>query len=250
MTDDRSTAQLRTQLGAPRHEPPNTAPDYPPVAPPNPIPAVPVPRFQNNRPFYNDWINKPSTEASLTTDPVYGTSLGLPENGTDYRPVSYGTDRTLICPTTSHEIFAGVSATNCVDFEDKYKILKELGRLKMKSRFNENFYKIAKNYKEIGFRLSNNPPDPDYKVNTDFMRLLDLGFYPYEYKRGDGTTITLCALMVGTEYIANEDKIATINFGSMVWGQSIGISNSFYDNHAICPMNNDQIKSISPIFKR
>ena len=264
MTDDRSTAQLRTQLGAPRHEPPNTAPDYPPVAPPNPIPAVPVPRFQNNRPFYNDWINKPSTEASLTTDPVYGTSLGLPENGTDYRPVSYGTDRTLICPTTSHEIFAGVSATNCVDFEDKYKILKELGRLKMKSRFNENFYKIAKNYKggdiatqstlpvdnnEIGFRLSNNPPDPDYKVNTDFMRLLDLGFYPYEYKRGDGTTITLCALMVGTEYKANEDRIATINFGSMVWGQSIGISNSFYDNHAICPMNNDQIKRGQPLTK-
>ena len=264
MTDDRSTAQLRTQLGAPRHEPPNTAPDYPPVAPPNPIPAVPVPRFQNNRPFYNDWINKPSTEASLTTDPVYGTSLGLPENGTDYRPVSYGTDRTLICPTTSHEIFAGVSATNCVDFEDKYKILKELGRLKMKSRFNQNFYKIAKNYKggdiatqstlpidnnEVGFRLSNNPPDPDYKVNTDFMRLLDLGFYPYEYKRGDGTTITLCALMVGTEYIANEDKISTINFGSMVWGQSIGISNSFYDNHAICPMNNDQVKRGQPLTK-
>ena len=264
MTDDRSTAQLRTQLGAPRHEPPNTAPDYPPVAPPNPIPAVPVPRFQNNRPFYNDWINKPSTEASLTTDPVYGTSLGLPENGTDYRPVSYGTDRTLICPTTSHEIFAGVSATNCVDFEDKYKILKELGRLKMKSRFNQDFYKIAKNYKggdiatqstlpvdnnEVGFRLSNNPPDPDYKVNTDFMRLLDLGFYPYEYKRGDGTTITLCALMVGTEYIANEDKISTINFGSMVWGQSIGISNSFYDNHAICPMNNDQVKRGQPLTK-
>ena len=257
MTDDRSTSQLRTQLGAPAHAPPGTSPEYPVIAPPSPPPAVPFARFQNNRPFYYDWINKPSTEASLATDPIYGTDLGLPFNSTDYRPAIYGANRTLICPTTSHEIFAGVSATSCVDNEEKYRILKELGRLKMKSRFNPDYYKTALNYKggdiasqstlpldnnEIGFRLANFPPDPVERVDTTFMKSLDIGFYPYEYKRGDGTTITLCAIMVGTDYKAVADKISTINFGSMVWGQSIGISNSFYDNHAICPMNNDQVK--------
>ena len=275
MTDDRSTAQLRTQLGAPRHEPPNTAPDYPVTAPPNPPPAVPVPRFQNNRPFYYDWINQPNPDAMLGADPTYGTSLGLPqpvqlpvpaggEPVPDYRPAVYGANRTLICPTTSHEIFAGVSATNCVDEEEKYKILKELGRLKIKSKFNPDYYKLAKSYKgftindtttipndhsDIGFRTANDPPDPDYKVNTDFIRQLDIGFYPYEYKRGDGSTVTMCAMMVGCDYTPSADKLSTINFGSMVWGQSIGISNSFYDNHAICPMNNDQVKRGQPLTK-
>ena len=264
MTDDRSTAQLRTQLGAPRHEPPNTAPDYPPTAPPNPPPAVPVPRFQNNRPFYYDWLNIPSSDASLATDPINGTDLGLPLLGADYRPAVYGANRTLICPTTSHEIFAGVSATSCVDEEDKYKMLKELGRLKMKSRFNPNFFKVAVSYKgftindtsttpidnsDIGFRNANNPADPDYKIDTTFMEGLDLGFYPYEFKRGDGSTVTMCAMFVGTDYSPDANKLSTINFGSMVWGQSIGISNSFYDNHAICPMNNDQVKRGQPLTK-
>ena len=271
MTDDRSTAQLRTQLGAPRHEPPGTAPDYTNQAPPSPVTPVANPRFQNNRPFYYDWLNQPNTEAMLGADPIYGTALGIPAvaggaagQAPDYRPVVYGANRTLICPTTSHEIFAGVSATSCLDEEEKYRMLKELGRLKMKSRFNPNFYKSANNYRgnpiyntsalpnetnDIGFRNSNQNPDPDYNVNTDFMRLLDLGFYPYQYKRGDGSVITLCAMMVGTDYLPDKDKISTINFGSMVWGQSIGISNSFYDNHAICPMNNDQVKRGQPLTK-
>ncbi len=274
MTDDRSTAQLRTQQGAPRHEPPNTAPDYPIVAPPPNPPPTQEPRFQNNRPFYYDWLNQPSTEASLNTDPTFGTALGLPEPiqspapaggfpTPDYRPVVYGANRTLICPTTSHEIFAGVSATSNLDEEEKYKMLKELGRLKMKSRFNPNFYKKAVNFKglnypvppivvpqdfcDIGFTMANNNPDPLDNINTDFIRQLDIGFYPYEYKRGDGSTITLCAIMVGADYDPDENKLNTINFGSMVWGQSIGISNSFYDNHAICPMNNDQVKRGQPL---
>ena len=271
MTDDRSTAQLRTQQGAPRHEPPNTAPDYPITAPPPNPPATQEPRFQNNRPFYYDWINQPSTEASVTTDPTYGTALGLPEPiqlpaqaiTPDYRPVVYGANRTLICPTTSHEIFAGVSATSNVDEEEKYKMLKELGRLKMKSRFDPNFYKKAVNFlgrdfpippivipveiNDVGFTTANNNPDPLFNVNTDFIRQLDIGFYPYKYTRGDGSTITLCAIMVGADYDPDENQLKTINFGSMVWGQGIGISNSFYDNHAICPMNNDQVKRGQPL---
>lgn len=278
MTDDRSTAQLRTQQGAPRHEPPNTDPDYPIIAPPPNPPPAQEPRFQNNRPFYYDWLNQPSTEASVVTDPTYGTALGLPEPiqspapagglpDPDYRPVVYGANRTLICPTTSHEIFAGVSATSNVDEEEKYKMLKELGRLKMKSRFDPNFYKKAKNFQglsfpsahappvltqdfcDIGFTMANNNADPDYNVNTTFIRQLDIGFYPYQYKRGDGSTITMCAIMVGAEYDPDANVLNTINFGSMVWGQTIGISNSFFDNHAICPMNNDQVKRGQPLTK-
>ena len=273
MTDDRSTAQLRTQLGAPQNDPPNTAPDYPIVPPPTNPPNVPPARFQNNRPFYYDWLNQPATEAMLSADPTYGTALGLPQPEQlpipaggrpipDYRPVVYGTDRDLMCPTTSHEIFAGVSATSCVDEEEKYKMLKELGRLKMKSRFNPDYYKVAKNYRgynfpvppivipqevnDIGFDMSNTGEN---KIDTTFIRQLDIGFYPYEYKRGDGSTITLCALMVGTDYTPDVNRIQSINFGSMVWGQSIGISNSFFDNHAICPMNNDQVKRGQPLTK-
>ena len=53
---------------------------------------------------------------------------------------------------------------------------------------------------DSGFIDANNPPDPDYKVDTTFMESLDLGFYPYTYTEGGGTTQTFCAIMVGTDY--------------------------------------------------
>jgi hypothetical protein len=43
--------------------------------------------------------------------------------------------------------------------------------------------------------------------------------------------------------------LRTINFGGICWGNTIGISNMFMDNHAIVPMNNDQVKRSAPLNK-
>ncbi len=273
MTDDRTTAQLRTQEGSVSYPPPLTDPTHPYIPPPNwtqDPSSVTQPKYQPNRPFIYDWLNQPPVEAMLTTDANFGTDLGLPQpiggaagTSPDYRPQAYGTNRTLICPTTTSEIFAGISARSNIDEEEKFRMLKELGRLKMKSRFQKNFYNIAKNFQgniikqttppsvidplDNGFINANNPPDPDYKVDTTFMESLDLGFYPYTYTEGGGTTQTFCAIMVGTDYQPEKEKLSTINFGSMCWGNSIGISNAFFDNHAICPVNNDQVKRGEPL---
>ena len=275
MTDDRTTAQLRTQDGSTSYPPPLTDPTHPYIPPPNwtqDPSSVPQPKYQSNRPFIYDWLNQPDVNAMLSTDPIFGTALGLPQpivnpNPTpadaDYRPQVYGTNRTLICPTTTSEIFAGISARSNLDQEEKFRLLKELGRLKMKSRFQKDFVKKAKNFQgniiietnppfiidphDNGFQAANNPPDPDYKVDTTFMESLDLGFYPYTIQLGGGITKTFCALFVGTDYHPEKEKLSTINFGSMCWGNSIGISNSFYDNHAICPVNNDQVKRGEPL---
>ena len=277
MTDDRTTAQLRTQNGSTSFPPPLTDPNHPYNPPPNwtqDPSSVPQATYQENRPFIYDWLNQPDTNAMLSTDAVYGTALGLPQPlvlpvpaggqaKADYRPQVYGTNRTLICPTTTSEIFAGISARSNLDQEEKFRMLKELGRLKMKSRFQKDFLKIAKNFQgneiinlapplvidphDTGFEAANNPPDPDFKVDTTFMESLDLGFYPYTINLGGGITKTFCAIMVGTDYMPDKTKLSTINFGSMCWGNSIGISNSFYDNHAICPVNNDQVKRGEPL---
>jgi len=270
MTDDRTTAQLRTQEGSVSYPPPLTDPTHPYIPPPtwtqDPS-SVQQPKYQPNRPFIYDWLNAPPVEAMLTTDATFGTDLGLPQpsagQSADYRPQAYNSNRTLICPTTTSEIFAGISARTNIDEEEKFRMLKELGRLKMKSRFQKDFYNKAVNYLgtkiknlqppqvpdplDIGFQTSNNPPDPDYKVDTTFMESLDLGFYPYEVSMGGGVTKTFCAIMVGTDYFPEKEKLSTINFGSMCWGNSIGISNAFFDNHAICPVNNDQVKRGEPL---
>ena len=277
MTDDRTTAQLRTQNGSTSFPPPLTEPNHPYNPPPNwtqDPSSVPQATYQENRPFIYDWLNQPDTNAMLSTDPLYGTALGLPQPivlpvpaggqaKADYRPQLYDVSRTLICPTTTSEIFAGISARSNIDEEEKFRMLKELGRLKMKSRFQKDFLKIAKNFQgnkiinvsppslidphDSGFLAANNPPDPDFKVDTTFMEGLDLGFYPYTMYLGGGITKTFCAIMVGTDYTPDKTKLSTINFGSMCWGNSIGISNSFYDNHAICPVNNDQVKRGEPL---
>ena len=269
MTDDRSTAQLRTFDGAPSNDPPNTAPDLSPTAPPSPIVPVPTKKYQQNRAFTYDWLNNPSPASYNSPGVTDGTSLGLPlpaSNFTpkpDYRPAVYDISRTLICPTTTHEIFAGISATSNIDEEEKFRMLKELGRLKIKSRFNPKFVETAVNYinatikgivpptltdpLDSGFLTANDPPVLEEKIDTTFMESLDLGFYPYVYNLDGGYTKVLSCIMIGCDYIPNVDKISTINFGSMCWGNSIGISNSFYDNHAICPMNNDQVKRGQPL---
>lgn len=257
MTDDRTTSQLRTFKGAPSNDPPLTAPDLTPTAPPTPIVPVPFAEYQQNRPFNYDWTAYPTPSANTG---VNGTALGVVPN--DFRPAIYTPNRTLICPTTTHEAFAGISATSNIDEDEKYRMLKELGRLKMKSRFQAKFVDIALNFvganikgitpptltdiNDSAFLVANDPLDPDYKVDTTFMESLDLGFYPYTYDLEYGT-INLCAIMVGTDYEPNVNKLSTINFGSMCWGNSIGISNSFFDNHGICPMNNDQVKRGQPL---
>ena len=82
----------------------------------------------------------------------------------------------------------------------------------------------------------------DSNVDTTFAAMYDLPIVPYYYTMANGTKKLMCAFQVATSYIANKSKLSTINFGSMCWGNTIGISSSFFDNHAIIPMNNDQVK--------
>ena len=254
MTDDRSTAQLRTMTGQPQYHPPNVYPDTG-SAPDNQA------QYSDNRPAYYDWLANPEPAAVAVT--ANNSALGVTlANFVDTSP-----GRDLICPTTSHEVFAGVSATGQMDYQEKYRFMKQLGRLKMKSRFNKNFRTVMKNYKGLAialgsalppephdadFRAANNPNDPDAKIDTTFMEALDLGFYPYlrsvrEFDIASDSMKTVnkvfCALAVGANYTdKNYAELATVNIGCLVWGNQIGISNAFYDNHAIIPMNNDQVK--------
>lgn len=261
MTDDRSTAQLRTMTGQPTYHPPNVYPDTG-SAPDNQA------KYSDNRPAYYDWLANPEPAAVAVT----ATNSALGVTASNFQVTSPGRD--LICPTTSHEVFAGVSATSNMDYEEKYRFMKQLGRLKLKSRFNKNFANVMKNYKgleialgdalppephDADFRAANNPNDPDAKIDTTFMEALDLGFYPYfrevqEFDVASDSMKTVkkvfCALAVGTFYTdKNYADLATVNIGCLVWGNQIGISNSFYDNHAIIPMNNDQVKRDAQLTK-
>ena len=250
MTDDRSTAQLRTMVGQPTYHPPNV---YPDTGATGSYEA----RYSGNRPAFYDWLANPEPEAVAVTatNSAYGVTTS------NFNTPTPG--RTVICPTTSHEIFAGVSATGNQDYELKYRMMKQLGRIKMKSRFNPKFLKTMKNYRGNPIYLASAlPPDShnkeflaanttEEKVNTAFMQELDLGFYPYyracqEYDLASNSMVEVlrvfCAIAVGTEYNPDYSQISTINMGCLVWGNQIGISNSFYDNHAIIPMNNDQVK--------
>ena len=261
MTDDRSTAQLRTMTGQPTYHPPGVYPDTG-SAPDNQA------QYSDNRPAYYDWLANPEPAAAAVT----ATNSALGVTASNFQVTSPG--RSLICPTTSHEVFAGVSATSNMDYEEKYRFMKQLGRLKLKSRFNKNFVSVMKNYKgleivlgdalppephDADFRAANNPNDPDAKIDTTFMEALDLGFYPYfreveEFDIASDSMKTVkkvfCALAVGTYYTdKNYAELATVNIGCLVWGNQIGISNSFYDNHAIIPMNNDQVKRDAQLTK-
>ena len=264
-TDDHTTAQMRQMPAQPGVSAPNSQ-----GAAEGGIRSI----FQNNRPMIYDWMQYPPPAAAVLN--ATATGLGLP--ATDYEAVppilpnfqsdAYRVNRTIICPTTSHEAFAGISARNHVDQELKYRLLKELGRLKIKSRFNPKFRDIVKNYRgqlftissaapvdpnDAGFNLANNQPTLAENVDTTFVQQLDLPFYPYYAKtqnlNPDGSTKyeLLTAIFVGTDYDAKESDLASINFGSICWGNTIGVSNNFFDNHAICPMNNDEIKTASKL---
>jgi len=255
MTDDRCTAQLRTMVGQPTYAPPGVYPnttigtgDY-------------EAQYSDNRPAFYDWLANPEPAAI----PVNLNSSSLGVTPTDFALRKAG--RALICPTTTSEVFAGVSATGNIDYEEKYRFLKQLGRIKMKSRFNKKFINESLNYKGTGivsglgafpvephdsdFISANNINSPDTQIDTSFIEKLDLGFYPYfrAVQVYDIVTNTMktenkvfCALAVGTDYNVDYSQKNTINLGCLVWGNQIGISNSFYDNHAIIPMNNDQVK--------
>ena len=270
-TDDRSTAQLRTMQGQPIKHPPGVFPDTGTAADPAAI-------YQNNRPTYYDWLAKPDSANIVPS--ATSTFLGAtapsqpgvtPATPGDTRTTSPG--RSLLCPTMSHEIFAGISAQKHVDEEEKFRLLKQLGRIKLKSRFNPNWVTESLNYKgfpiinsnalppeplDEGFRKANDPELSETKIPFEFMKSIDLGFYPYTVTQHAfdrettsivDTTKIFCAIAVGTDYDIDYSRPATVNLGALCWGNTIGISNSFYDNHAIIPMNNDQVKRDSALNK-
>ena len=246
-TDDRSTAQLRTIVGQPRDMPPNVYPE-----------TGGITDYQNeftqNIPMYYDWLIKPDVNSHLPA--ITGSAL-YPTGSVDYRKPRDG--RALICPTTSHEIFAGVSATGNIDEQEKFKMLKELGRIKLKSKFNKDYYTESLNYTGIFVGATaveyHDQGFLDAKdVDTSFMEELDLAYYPYIQKFWEWSTSAVgvpgvvevekvfCALAVGINYWPNVRQMPETNIGALCWGNQIGISNSFYDNHAIIPMNNDLVK--------
>ena len=263
-TDDRTTSQLRTMIGQPRYMPPNVSPETGAITDPQNI-------YQQNRPMYYDWLKKPDPAASSVADPVFGTSLGWDASN------NFSPGRSLLCPTTTHEIFAGVSATGNIDEDEKYKMLKELGRIKLKSRFNPAYMNTAKNFVGIVIGTLTFPSLADYQdigfidaetVDTTFVKNLDIGMYPYKQyfweDDGGGTIVkverVLCAMLVGIDYNTNFTEttgtipeyetaanLSNINLGALCWGNQIGISQSFFDNHAIIPMNNDQVKRVAPL---
>ena len=238
-TDDRTTGQLRQTPGQPQNLPPLTSNG-----------TDPLDIHQQNRPMVWDWTAKPPATATDTSSTTFNTALGV--TITDYRPVSYNVGRTLICPTTSHEIFAGISMTGNSDEQEKMRFMKDLGRLKLKSRFDKDWYINSRNY--LNYNVNSfTPVTPevldsgvkdafDSNVDTTFAAMYDLPIVPYYYTMANGTKKLMCAFQVATSYLANKSKLSTINFGSMCWGNTIGISSSFFDNHAIIPMNNDQVK--------
>jgi len=253
-TDDRSTAQLRTIIGQPRDMPPNVWPetgglvDY-------------QNEFTQNIPMYYDWLARP--DPASHTPVITGTALydEVPAPKVDFTKPRNG--RALICPTTSHEIFAGISATGNIDEQEKFKMLKELGRIKLKSKFNKNYLTESINFQGLPVGatfaeyLDQRFLDAS-DIDTTFMEKLDLAYYPYIQKfwewsatAPDGAggygleievTKVFCAMAVGINYFPNVRQMPQTNIGALCWGNQIGISNSFFDNHAIIPMNNDIVK--------
>ena len=270
-TDDTSSAQLRKDPNQPGQLPPVNQEPVDNLAPEQP-------QYEGNRPFVYDWLNQPTSEAfALNT----GTSLfpigaipvaplqlpppvpAVPVINPNYRRDIYNSDRMLLCPTTSAEIFAGVSQTGYQDEFEKYKMLKDLGRLKIKSRFNPDYKTTLVNFANNIISGINSPVplqevhDTGFKnaieteIDTSFVESLDLPFYPYRVKNQKTGEYdkTFVALVVGTNYQPDKTDLRTINFGGICWGNTIGISNMFMDNHAIVPMNNDQVKRSAPLNK-
>ncbi len=240
-TDDRSTGQLRQNPGQPQNLPPFTSSGTKPLS-----------FHQQNRPMIWDWLAKPPITATDVSSAMFNTALGV--KTTDYSSIfDMDASRNLICPSTSHEIFAGISMTGNSDEQEKMRFMKELGRLKLKSRFDKNWYANSRNY--LNFKINSFAPvaNPEVydtgvkeayedNIDTSFAAKYDLPIVPYYYTKPDGDKVLLCAFQVGTNYVADSTKLSTINFGSMCWGNTIGVSSSFFDNHAIVPMNNDQVK--------
>ena len=240
-TDDRSTGQLRQTPGQPENLPPFTSSGTNPLS-----------FHQQNRPMIWDWLAKPPITATDVSSAMFNTALGVTTN--DYSSIfDMDASRNLICPSTSHEIFAGISMTGNSDEQEKMRFMKDLGRLKLKSRFDKHWYANSRNY--LNFNINSFSPvaNPEVydtgvkeayqnNVDTSFAAKYDLPVVPYYYTKPDGDKVLLCAFQVGTKYVADSTKLSTINFGSMCWGNTIGVSSSFFDNHAIVPMNNDQVK--------
>ena len=240
-TDDRSTGQLRQTPGQPENLPPFTTSGTNPLS-----------FHQQNRPMIWDWLAKPPITATDVSSAMFNTALGVTTN--DYSSIfDMDASRNLICPSTSHEIFAGISMTGNSDEQEKMRFMKDLGRLKLKSRFDKHWYANSRNY--LNFNINSFSPvaNPEVydtgvkeayqnNVDTSFAAKYDLPVVPYYYTKPDGDKVLLCAFQVGTKYVADSTKLSTINFGSMCWGNTIGVSSSFFDNHAIVPMNNDQVK--------
>ncbi len=97
---------------------------------------------------------------------------------------------------------------------------------------------------DSGYLTGNVPGFSGTKGSVDFMRKYDLPFVPYLYRDPSGVTNEVqikCAYVVQRDYTAETNNLSSWELGCMTWGMPVAVSPSFFDNHAIAPMNGDNI---------
>ena len=207
---------------------------------------------------------------AAAADNYWGTGIGV-------SAAPGAITRDFLCPTFSDATFGSQNGTTEFDWSQDFKTLRPLGRIKIRSRPTKDYF--AKNsdgtFKNLVpfeqeprpfYGIPINPavpdpsvagPDPQCRIigpdelnvinngeaagSLEYFDSLGLPFIPYEHTDSDGRKRYMIALVVANRYRAQEIEPNTWSLAEMSWGLPIGVSKSFYDNHAIAPMNPDQI---------
>lgn len=97
---------------------------------------------------------------------------------------------------------------------------------------------------DSGYLNGNVPGFAGTKGSVDFMRKYDLPFIPYLYRDPSGNSNEVqikCAYVVQRDYTAETNNLSSWELGCMTWGMPVAVSPSFFDNHALAPMNGDNV---------
>lgn len=207
---------------------------------------------------------------AAAADNWYGTGVG---NST----TALAINRDNICPSFSNAVFGGGVDETEFNWSQDFKTLRGLGKIKLRSRPTKDYFKknSAGLFTNIvpfnqqgkpGYGNEDSPPaavptpavsGPDsqcrimdpaeleigvYTRGTlEYFENLGLPFIPYEHTDIDGNKRIMIAMVVANQYAALQNQPNTWLMGEITWGLQLSVSNSFLDNHAICPMNGDAI---------
>jgi len=215
----------------------------------------------------------------LTTVNYWGTGVGgVDSNGDITDPPNLNqTRRDRICPAFSNEVFGGFPDDTFTGFNwnQDFKTLRGIGKIKLRSRPTKDYYAktVAGDFINVVPFQQTNPPvqappatapaltpdtmcelvDPAFLATNspglfshtsgtlEYYKQKGIPFVPYKHTDSDGTSRILCALIVSNRYDAKENQPNTWNIGEITWGTPLGVSPSFLDNHALCPMNGDEV---------